>query len=244
MNQIYLGQRAYGFAAAAQTYFGKPLASLSIAETAMLAGLPQNPAYANPITNFERARARQLIVLVRMRDTGVITEAQWAQARAEPLKIRSPLATGVHAEHVAELARRWVVERYGTEVYAQGIKVTTSLRAADQNAAWLQLRRGLLEHDRKQPYRGPEDQEDLPPEGTAEPEVERAAALALREHRDDEMLRVAIVLAATPREVLAQLATGEQLHISGEGLRWVQPALASKARKGLALQRGSVIWSR
>ncbi|WP_395703639.1 penicillin-binding protein 1A [Aquabacterium sp.] len=241
MNQIYLGQRAYGFAAAAQTYFGKPLAALSIAESAMLAGLPQNPAYANPITNFDRARARQLIVLMRMRDTGVITEAQWAQARAEPLKIRSPLATGVHAEHVAELARRWVVERYGTEVYAQGLQVTTSLRAADQNSAWLQLRRGLLEHDRKQPYRGPEDQEDLPPPGTPEADVERAAALALKDHRDDEMLRVAIVLAATPRELLAQLATGEQLRISGDGLRWVQPALAPKARQGLAIQRGAVI---
>ncbi|MBI5256973.1 MAG: PBP1A family penicillin-binding protein [Burkholderiales bacterium] len=241
MNQIYLGQRAYGFGAAAQIYFGKPLSALSIAEAAMLAGLPQNPAYANPITNFERARQRQLIVLVRMRDTGVITPEQWAAARAEPLKIRSPLAAGVHAEHVAELARRWVVERFGTEVYAQGLRVTTTLRAADQAAAWAQLRRGVLEHDRRQPYRGPEDREELPPEGTPAPELERAAALALKEHRDDEMLRLAIVLAASPREVLAQLATGEQLRISGEGLRWAQGALAPRARPGLAIQRGSVI---
>ncbi|HSW08108.1 penicillin-binding protein 1A [Aquabacterium sp.] len=241
MNQIYLGQRAYGFAAASKVYFGKPLSTLSIAESAMLAGLPQNPAYANPITNFERARQRQLIVLVRMRDTGVITEAQWAAARAEPLKIRSPLAIGVHAEHVAELARQWVVQRFGEEVYAQGIRVTTSLRAADQAAAWTQLRRGVLEHDRKQPYRGPEDQEDLPPEGAPAAELERAAALALKEHRDDEMLRLAVVLAATPREVLVQLATGEQLPISGEGLRWAQAALAPKAKRGLGIQRGSVI---
>ena len=241
MNQIYLGQRAYGFAAASQTYFGKPLAALSIAEAAMLAGLPQNPAYANPITNYERARQRQLIVLVRMRDTGVITEPQWAAARAEPLKIRSPLAVGLHAEHVAELARRWVVERFGEEVYAQGIRVTTSLRAADQAAAWTQLRKGVLEHDRKQPYRGPEDLEELPAEGAPAAELERAAALALKDHRDDEMLRLAIVLAATPREVLVQLATGEQLHLSGDGLRWAQPALASKARRGFGIQRGSVI---
>lgn len=241
MNQIYLGQRAYGFAAAAQTYFGKPLAALSVAETAMLAGLPQNPAYANPITNFERARARQLIVLLRMRDTGVITEAQWTAARAEPLRIRSPLDAGVHAEHVAELARRWVVERFGTEVYAQGLKVHTALRAADQAAAWTELRRGVLEHDRRQPWRGPEDTETLPPPDAPAAEVERAAALALKEHRDDEMLRVAIVLSATPRELQVQLATGEALRITGEGLRRALPGLAPRARRELALQRGAVI---
>src|SRR6185369_9950898 len=127
MNQIYLGQHVYGFAAAAQTYFGKRLDQLSVAEAAMLAGLPQNPSYANPITNFERAKARQLVVLLRMRDTGVISEPQWSAARSEPLKIRSALAGGLHAEHVAELARRWIVEHYGEEVYAKGIRVTTAL---------------------------------------------------------------------------------------------------------------------
>jgi penicillin-binding protein 1A len=241
MNQIFLGQRAYGFAAAAQTYFGKKLEQLSIAEAAMLAGLPQNPSYANPVTNFERAKARQLVVLLRMRDTGVIDEAQWSAARVEPLKIRSSRDGVLHAEHVAELARRWVVERYGQEVYAQGIRVTTSLRAADQAAAWAALRRGVLEHERKQPWRGPEDHEDLPPEGTPAAELERAAALALKEHHDDEMLRSAIVLAATPREVLLQLATGEQLNLSGEALKWAQPGLQPKARREQAIRRGSIV---
>ena len=82
LNEIFLGQRAYGFAAASQVYFGKPLAQLSIAETAMLAGLPQNPHYANPIANRERATQRQRLVLERMRMTGVISEAQHAAARA------------------------------------------------------------------------------------------------------------------------------------------------------------------
>lgn len=241
MNQIYLGQRAYGFAAAAKTYFGKPLDQLSAAEAAMLAGLPQNPAYANPVVNFERAKARQLIVLLRMRDTGVITPEQWAAARVEPLKIRSPLAAGLHAEHVAELARRWVVERFGEAVYAQGIRVTTSLRASDQAAAWNALRRGILDHERRQPWRGPEDHEDLPPDSAPAADIERAAALALKEHRDDEMLRSAVVLAATPREMLVQLATGEQLRLAGEGLRWAQPALAPKAGRQIAIRRGSVI---
>jgi penicillin-binding protein 1A len=241
MNQIYLGQRAYGFAAAAKTYFGKDLPELSAAEAAMLAGLPQNPAYANPVVNIGRAKSRQLIVLMRMRDTGVITEAQWAAARTEPLKIRSALSAGLHAEHVAELARRTVVERFGEAVYAQGIRVTTSLNSAEQAAAWSALRRGILDHERRQPWRGPEDLEQLPPDHTPAAELERAAALALKDHRDDEMLRVAIVLAATPREVLVQLASGEQLRLIGDGLKWLQPALAPKARRQVAVQRGSVI---
>jgi penicillin-binding protein 1A len=241
MNQIYLGQRAYGFAAASKIYFGKTLAELSVAEAAMLAGLPQNPAYANPVVNIERAKARQLIVLLRMRDTGVITEAQWAAARTEPLKIRSAISAGLHAEHVAELARRMVVERYGEAVYAQGIRVTTSLKSTEQAAAWNALRRGILDHERRQPWRGPEDLEQLPPENTPAAELERAAALALKDHRDDEMLRVAIVLAATPREMLVQLASGEQLRLTGEGLKWLQPALAPKAKRRIAIERGSVI---
>jgi penicillin-binding protein 1A len=241
MNQIYLGQRAYGFAAASKIYFGKALAELSVAEAAMLAGLPQNPAYANPVVNIERAKARQLIVLLRMRDTGVISEAQWAAARIEPLKIRSAISAGLHAEHVAELARRMVVERYGETVYAQGIRVTTSLKSTEQAAAWTALRRGILDHERRQPWRGPEDLEQLPPENTPPAELERAAALALKDHRDDEMLRVAIVLAATPREMLVQLASGEQLRLTGEGLKWLQPALAPKAKRQIAIERGSVI---
>ncbi len=241
MNQIYLGQRTYGFEAAAQVYFDKPLAALSVAETAMLAGLPQNPAYANPVTDFERARARQLVVLGRMRDTGVISAAQWEQARGQRLKIGAPASGGLHAEYVAEAARKLVVARFGTAVYAQGVRVVTSLRAADQTAAWAALRRGVLDHERKQPYAGPEDDEDLPPADRPAAEIERAAALALKDHRDDDSLRAAIVLAASPREVLAQLASGEQVRVSGEGLRWAQPALAARAPADLALRRGAII---
>ncbi|MBL0087016.1 MAG: PBP1A family penicillin-binding protein [Ideonella sp.] len=241
MNQIYLGQRAYGFSAASQVYFGKPLHALSVAEVAMLAGLPQNPNYANPITNFERARQRQRTVLKRMLDTGVITTAQWTEAREQVLRIRSPASGGdLHAEYVAEMARRIVVERFGTEVYSQGIRVVTSIRAADQAAAWAALRRGVLDHDRKQAWRGPEDQESLA-DKLSGAELERAAALALREHRDDETLRVAIVLNATPRELRAQLATGEAIVLSGEGLRWAQAGLVAKPPADLAIRRGSVI---
>ena len=239
LNEIFLGQRAYGFAAASQVYFGKPLAKLSIAETAMLAGLPQNPHYANPIANLERATQRQRIVLERMRVTGVISDAQHAAARAEKLAIRQPGRLPLHAEYVAEMARRVVVERFGTEAYSSGIKVMTSLRASEQEAAYVALRRGVLAHDRKGAWRGPEAQEALPAgEG---PELERAAAQALKDHRDDEQLRVAIVLAASPREVRAQLASGERVSVVGDGLRWAQAGLGLKARAPLAIQRGAVL---
>ena len=243
LNEIFLGQRAYGFAAASQVYFGKPLDQLTIAETAMLAGLPQNPHYANPIANLERATQRQRLVLERMQVTGVITPAQQAAARAEKLTIRARGQVPLHAEYVAEMARRVVVERFGTEAYSSGIRVMTSLRSTEQQAAFAALRRGVLAHDRKGAWRGPEDEEPLPDleKGGDGAELERAAAQALKDHRDDDQLRVAIVLAASPREVRVQLASGERLTLAGEGLRWAQPALAAKARAPLALRRGAIV---
>ena len=144
LNQIYLGQHAYGMAAAAQVYFGKTLAQLSLAEIAMIADLQQNPIYANPITSPERAAKRQRWVLARMLKTGAITKAEQAQALAEKLVIRSPSFVDAHAEHVAEMARRTVVEKLGDKAYTQGIRVITSLRANDQRAAYKALRRAVI----------------------------------------------------------------------------------------------------
>ena len=239
MNEIFLGQRAYGFAAAAQTYFGKPLDKLSLAETALLAGLPQNPYYANPVANLDRALQRQHQVLERMRVTGVISAEKAAAARAERLVIRSRLDVPIHADHVAEMARRAVVERFGTEAYSNGLHVVTSLRAADQQAAWAAVQKAVLAYDRKGAWRGPEDQESLPKLDAAQ--EDRTAAQLLREHRDDETLRVAIVLAASPKLVQVQLASGERVSLSGEGLRWAQPGLAPKAPAAVALRRGAIV---
>ncbi len=239
MNQIYLGARSYGFAAAAEAYYGKPLADLSLAETAMLAGLPQNPYYANPLSNLERATQRQRIVLARMRATGVISAEQQAEARAEVLQLRVAARAPLHAEFVAEMARRVVVERFGTEAYAQGLRVTTSLRAVDQQAAWVALRRGVLAYDARQPWRGPEGQETLPAADGAE--LESAAALALKDYRDDEALRVAVVLRASPIELVAQLANGDRVTVRGDGLRLGQAALAPRAPDALAIRAGSVL---
>jgi penicillin-binding protein 1A len=240
MNEIYLGERAYGFAAASQTYFGKPMDKLSIAETALLAGLPQNPVYANPVVNFERAIKRQRIVLERMRVTSVITDAQHAAAREEKIVLRGLQAPEVRAEHVAEMARRVVVERFGEAAYARGIRVHTSLRAADQQAAWASLRKGVMAFDRKGPWRGIEELEELPDKADGD-ELEAAAAAALRDHRDDAVLRAAIVLSVGAREVRVQLHSGEQVAIGGDALRWVSAALTPKAKTPLKLERGAVV---
>ena len=238
LNQIYLGQHAYGMAAAAQVYFGKTLAQLSLAEIAMIADLQQNPIYANPITSPERAAKRQRWVLSRMLKTGLITEAEQAQALAEKLVIRSPTFVEVHAEHVAEMARRAVVERLGDKAYTEGIRVVTSIRADEQRVAQAALRRAVIAHERKQPWRGPEDSETLPDDPI---EADRAAALALKDQRDDEDLRVAIVMSASPREVSARLASGETVTLRGDSLKWVQGALSAQASKTLALRRGAIV---
>jgi penicillin-binding protein 1A len=195
MNQIYLGHRAYGFGAAAQVYFGKPLDQLSIAEDAMLAGLPQNPGYANPITNLERAVARQHVVLGRMLATGVITQAQYDEAKAQKLVIRSRTRWRCMPSTWPRWPARSSTSAFGEQAYSEGFKVTTSLIAADQQAAWSALRRGVLDHERRQAWRGPEDQEDL---GDDTGDDEDQAAQILKDQRDDDDLRVALVLQASP----------------------------------------------
>ena len=238
LNQIYLGQRAYGFGAASQVYFGKPLATLSTAEITMLAGLPQNPIHANPVANATAARKRQEWVLSRMLKTGAITEAERSTALAFKLVLRSPSFVDVHAEHVAEVARRLVVDKLGDKAYTEGVRVITSLRAEDQRAAHTALRRAVMAHERKQPWRGPEDQQTLPDDPL---QADRAAALALKDGRDDEDLRLAIVMAASPKELKAKLASGDTAVLGGDALKWVQAALSPKAPEKLALRRGSVV---
>lgn len=238
LNQVYMGQRAYGFEAASQSYFGKPLTLLTVAESAMLAGVPQNPRYANPAVNFQRARKRQLLVLERMRATEVITQAQYEQARAEPLRIQRGNENTLHAEHVAEMVRQTVYAQFGERTYSRGLKVTTSLRAADQQAAWRALRKGVIDYERRQPYRGPEDEEALPEGMTAD---DPALAQLLAEHRDDDDLRVALVSEAGPRSVVATLSSGEVITLNGDSLRSVQGALSPRAKAALRIRRGSVI---
>jgi penicillin-binding protein 1A len=239
LNQIYLGNRAYGFAAASDTYFGKPLQKLTIAEAAMLAGLPKAPGANNPVANPRRARARQLYVIDRMQETGFITAAQAAEARKEDLHLRDAADPDrLHAEHAAETVRQLMHAQYGDSIYTSGMNVYTSLVASDQAAAYRSLRRGIMDYERRQPYRGPEAVADLPDDPK---ELDDAVDDALADHPDNGDVIAAVVLQASPKEVTAVRANGETLQIGGEGLRPAQSGLSPKAPVAIRIARGAVI---
>jgi len=240
INQIFLGQRAYGFAAASQIYFGKPLKDLSAAEAAMLAGLPKAPSAFNPVTNPKRAKTRQLYVLRRMHDLRYLTDVQYKEAQTAPLSVRQGLreATSTRGEFVAEMARQVVFEAYGEESYTRGLTVYTTIRKADQDAAYAALRRGVLDYDRRHGYRGPEAFVNLPEPG---PELEAALERAFQETVDSDGLVAAVVLEAGPAEVAAVLADGEEVRIAGDGLRFAARSLGDKASPATRIRRGAVI---
>ena len=239
MNQIFLGNRAYGFAAASEAYFDKPLQDITIAEAAMLAGLPKAPSAYNPISNPKRARSRQLHIIERMEENGFITAAQAAAAKAEKLKVRSHSdTTKVHAEYVAETVRQLMFAQYGDETYTRGLNVYTTLRTADQDAAYRSLRRGIMDYERRQVYRGPEKFVALP----ADPqELEDAIDDALDDHPDNGDVISAMVLEADARHIKAVRQNGEAVDINGEGLKPAQSGLSDKAAPNIKIRRGAII---
>jgi penicillin-binding protein 1A len=239
MNQIYLGQRSFGFGAAAQSYFGKSLKDLSIAEMAMLAGLPQNPARHNPAVNPKRAKQRQQLVLRAMRDADFITEDQYKKAAKETLHIsRKGQDFDVHAEYVAELARQVVYAQFKEDSYTKGISVYTTILKADQKAAYESMRRNVLNYDQRHGYRGPEAFITLP---AGEEERDDAIEDALQKRPSSDGLIPAVVLEASPKALKVQNPSGEEITISGDGLRLVANALSDKAKDAVRLRPGAVI---
>ncbi|WP_083893616.1 penicillin-binding protein 1A, partial [Herbaspirillum sp. B65] len=241
MNQIYLGQRAYGFASAAQIYFGKQLKDITIAEAAMLAGLPKAPSAYNPVVNPKRAHARQQYILLRMRQLGYITEAQYQEAKDEELRVKGDSsAFGMHAEYVAEMARQLVYAQYKDETYTRGLNVFTTITKADQDAAYIALRRGIIDYERRHGYRGPEGYMDLPANASKEV-VEDAVEVELADHPDSDDMVAAVVLEAKPKEITAMLATGEEISIAGAGLGFGANLLSDKAPPQKKIRRGAII---
>jgi penicillin-binding protein 1A len=240
LNQIYLGNRAYGFAAASDAYFGKPLRDITIAEAAMLAGLPKAPGANNPIANPARARGRQLYVIDRMQEAGFITAQQAAEAREEKLQLRDDTADPArpHAEFVAETVRQLMYAQYGDSTYTRGLKVYTTLVMTDQATAYRALRKGIMDYERRQFYRGPEMFIDLPADAK---ELDETIDDALADHPDNGDVLSAVVLSASAKEVLATRGDGETIRITGEGLRPVQSGLSDKAPPNIRIRRGAVI---
>jgi len=240
MNQIYLGQRAYGFASAARIYFGKDLRQVTLAEAAMLAGLPKAPSAYNPVVNPARAKVRQQYILQRMLELGDITQAQYDAAVNEPLVVAKTTVQqfSVHAEYVAEMVRQAMYAQYRDEAYTRGLNVVTTIDSADQANAYRALRRGLMSYDARRGYRGPEGFIDLPAAGSAR---EQAIADALASHPDNGDVAAAVVVSATPREVHAMLANTSTVTITGEGLRFAAPALGTKSSQAARIRPGAIV---
>ena len=238
MNQIYLGQRTHGFASAALTYFNKPLTELTLAEAAMLAGIPQNPSRHNPVVNPIRAKARQAMVLKRLLDLRRISPQQYAQARDETLQVSDSRQFEVHGDYLAELVRQTLYAQYKDETYTRGFKVYTTVGKNEQNAAYDALRRNVLAYDQRHGYRGPEDYVELPGD---EDERNEAIDEILNRHPSSGNLLSAVVTEVTPKRVRAEPASGDTLEISGEGLRFAARALQAGARAATRIRVGSLI---
>ena len=220
-------------------YYGKPLAQVDIAEAAMLAGLPKAPSTFNPIANPKRAKTRQLYVLRRMHDLRYITDAQFQQAQDAPLTARQTMHDNTaHSEYVAEMARQVVLEAFGEDGYTRGLTVYTTIRKADQDAAYVAVRRGVIDYDRRHGYRGPEAFISLPTDPT---ELDQALDKEFQETTDGDNLLVAVVLDVSPTELKVVFSDGETASITGDGLKFGARALGDKAPSTIRIRRGAVI---
>ncbi len=239
MNQIFLGQRAFGFASAAQIYFGIDLKEITIAQSAMLAGLPKAPSAYNPVTNFRRAKIRQEYILQRMRDLGYITPAEYQKAMAEELHIRGlGNEFSTRADFPAEMVRQILLAQYGDAIYSQGLDVYTTILKADQDAAYKAVRRGIFEYDLRHAYRGPEGFIDLPEDAVKK---QRAIDEALLAYPQLDDLQSGVVLDAKPKEMRVMTSSGDVITLQGDALRLAAASLTDNSQPKKRLRPGAVV---
>ena len=249
MNQIYLGHRAYGFAAASRAYFGKPLSEVTPAEAAMLAGIPKAPSRFNPITNFPRAEIRQHYVLGRMKALGYLTPEQADEALKQRLTIRGADGTSargfaVHGDYPSELARQLMYGVFQEETYSKGIDVYTTIDSKAQEAAYRAVRDGVMDYTRRAVYPGPEDQIDLPDGVESDAQALDEILDGVQDKTpDSEDLLAAVVLSASPAEVKVARSARDIITISDKkALAVVARALNPKASDSQRIRRGSVVY--
>jgi len=237
VNQIYLGQRAYGFTTASQVYFGKSMNQLSPAEMAMLAGLPKAPSIFNPVVNPKRAKLRQQYVLRRMHELNYIDTATFEAAQIAPIIAkRGSQEFAVKSDYLAEMVRQVMFDRYQDDAYTQGFSVYTTIRQTDQKAAYESLRRGVIEYDRRHGYRGPEGFINLH-DNIGEEFLEEA----LQEVSDNDDLLPAVVQSVSPKSITAYVKGGQIATISGDDLKFVQQTLGDKLSQNQRIRVGSLI---
>ena len=241
INQIYLGQRAYGFAAAAQVYYGKPLDKLNLAETALLAGLPKAPSSYNPFVHPKRAIKRQHQVLLDMRRYGFIDEATYQDALKQPLRFKaSQQSRDLAADYVGEIVRQTMYERYQDQIYSSGLKVYTTILKSSQEAANTAIAQGIMEYDLRHGYRGPEGY-------IATSEMVGENSNQNMEKAIDVIetfggLSPAVVTKITDKFLRVHTISGEDVQIEGEGLSLVSKVLHDpKASDKLKIKVGSIV---
>jgi penicillin-binding protein 1A len=248
LNQIYLGRRAYGFASAARTYFGTPVEDLTVAQAAMLAGIPKAPSRFNPISNMPRAVARQQYVLGRMRSLGYITEPEYQAALKEPMILKSGKGTvaggyAVHGEYAAELARQLLFTLYDEEIYSRGLNVYTTIESKDQEWAWQSLRDGVMQYTRRAPFPGPIAQRELP-NGLEQDLAQFDIFIdeVLEEFPDAVGFKTGLVLKASPTSVTVARSGEEIITIDDKKiLAIIARSLNPKAAEAARIRRGSVV---
>ncbi|NLY65766.1 MAG: PBP1A family penicillin-binding protein [Alcaligenaceae bacterium] len=249
LNQIYLGHRAYGFSAAARTYFGIPLSQISIAQSAMLAGIPKAPSRFNPKANLKRATERQHYILGRMLKLGYINQQQHDAAINEKMVIKSrdPESPDTqfarHGQYVAELARQLMYNIYQDNVYGRGLNVYTTVHSKDQQQAYHAVRDGILNYTRRKPYPGPVDQLELP--AGIEQDTEKMADFldsVKNKYPDSDDMLIHLVLSASPNKVVAIREAGQAIELTGTELNNAKRALVAKPSSKRHIQRGSVIY--
>jgi penicillin-binding protein 1A len=218
VNKIYLGNRAYGIEAAAQVYYGKSIRDVSLAQMAMIAGLPKAPSRFNPLVNPTRSKERRDWILGRMFKLGRIDQARYDQAIAEPIDASYHVPTPeVNAPYVAEMARAEMVGRYGSDAYTEGFRVTTTVPSDLQEAANNALRSGLIEYDQRHGYRGPESRF---------PGMTRESwAQELAKQKFIGGLEPAIVTQVEKSGLLVLTRSGKEEAVGWDSMKWARPFL-------------------
>jgi len=241
INQIYLGQRAYGFAEASLTYFGKPLDKLSIAQYAVLAGLPKAPSAYNPVVNKERSHAREMYVLERMRALNFITQTEYTNAINQKIYIvkGSNKDATDSGGYIAEMARQMLYDKYGDSIYTQGYKVYTTVDSKMQQTAYNVLRNGLLQYDHTHSYNGAEEQLNIGDDAPDDPITDQIIMSGFDGLSDFGDLQAAIVTKVESDQIKVKLRNGNDIEFNGNELSWVHKYLITGGNQ--QIKRGAVI---
>lgn len=226
LNKIYLGQRAYGIAAAARVYYGLPLNELTLAQMATIAGLPKAPSTTNPVTNPARAGDRRGYVLDRMLHLGFIEPSEHESARAAPVAVRlHQTRIDVEAPYVGEMVRQQLFDEYGESAYEMGLRVFTTINASQQTAANKALRKALHDYDERHGYRGPEQQVELPVNADSDD-----YQAILRDYFAIAELEPALVTGVGDQSLTVYTRRDQTITIDWDGLSWARKYISTNNR--------------